>query len=101
MGSEMCIRDRQTYIYDEIHRTEDATAEFAKWLNYLDVFVGPDLYVTCAILTPASTSTQRATSLTVPFCAWASNAARRAGSPRPMARSSRIRSRMSRLRTRS
>lgn len=92
---------KQTYIYDEIHRTEDATAEFAKWLNYLDVFVGPDLYVTCAILTPASTSTQRATSLTVPFCAWASNAARRAGSPRPMARSSRIRSRMSRLRTRS
>ena len=36
---------KQTYIYDEIHRTEDATAEFAKWLNYLDVFVGPDLYV--------------------------------------------------------
>ncbi|KAI3625679.1 hypothetical protein CBS9595_001040 [Malassezia furfur] len=33
---------KQTFIYDEIHRTEDATAEFAKWLNYLDVFVGPD-----------------------------------------------------------
>ena len=36
---------KQTHVYDEIHRTEDATSEFAKWLNYLDVFVGPDLYV--------------------------------------------------------
>ncbi|WFD42033.1 tRNA pseudouridine(38-40) synthase [Malassezia psittaci] len=36
---------KQSFIYDEIHRTEDSTAEFAKWLNYLDVFVGPDLYV--------------------------------------------------------
>ena len=36
---------KQTHVYEEIHRTEDATSEFAKWLNYLDVFVGPDLYV--------------------------------------------------------
>lgn len=29
-------------IYKQIYRTEEETAEFAKWLNYLDVFVGPD-----------------------------------------------------------
>ncbi|WFD35568.1 tRNA pseudouridine(38-40) synthase [Malassezia cuniculi] len=43
---------KQRFIYDEIHRTEAETSEyvfmcavltrFAKWLNYLDVFVGPD-----------------------------------------------------------
>ncbi|WFD25313.1 tRNA pseudouridine(38-40) synthase [Malassezia nana] len=33
---------KQTFIYDQIYRTEEETAEFAKWLNYLDVFVGPD-----------------------------------------------------------
>lgn len=48
---------KQRFIYDEIHRTEEQTSEyvqsatrsantrFAKWLNYLDVFVGPDLCV--------------------------------------------------------
>ena len=30
-------------IYKQIYRTEEETSEFAKWLNYLDVFVGPDL----------------------------------------------------------
>ena len=29
-------------IYQQIYRTEEETSEFAKWLNYLDVFVGPD-----------------------------------------------------------
>ena len=29
-------------IYKQIYRTEEETSEFAKWLNYLDVFVGPD-----------------------------------------------------------
>jgi len=33
---------KQTFIYDQIYKTEEETAEFAKWLNYLDVFVGPD-----------------------------------------------------------
>ncbi|WFD29584.1 tRNA pseudouridine(38-40) synthase [Malassezia sp. CBS 17886] len=33
---------KQCFIYEQIYRTEDASAEFAKWLNYLDVFVGPD-----------------------------------------------------------
>lgn len=29
-------------IYKQIFATEEETSEFAKWLNYLDVFVGPD-----------------------------------------------------------
>jgi len=33
---------KQRFIYDQIHKTEEDTSEFAKWLNYLDVFVGPD-----------------------------------------------------------
>ena len=33
---------KQTYIYDRIMLTEEETFEFAKWLNYLDVFQGPD-----------------------------------------------------------
>ena len=33
---------KQQFIYSEIYRTESDTSEFAKWLNYLDVFVGPD-----------------------------------------------------------
>lgn len=33
---------KQAWIYDRITATEADTAEFAKWLNYLDVFQGPD-----------------------------------------------------------
>ncbi|KAL4401633.1 tRNA pseudouridine synthase 1 [Malassezia pachydermatis] len=33
---------KQTHIYNQIFQTEEDTSEFAKWLNYLDVFVGPD-----------------------------------------------------------
>ncbi|PWN40023.1 pseudouridine synthase [Ceraceosorus guamensis] len=33
---------KQTFIYDRIIKTEEETSEFAKWLNYLDVFQGPD-----------------------------------------------------------
>ncbi|PKI83063.1 tRNA pseudouridine(38-40) synthase [Malassezia vespertilionis] len=47
---------KQTFIYDQIHRTEEDTSEFAKWLNYLDVFVGPDF----AYLNPHGTIPQEA-----------------------------------------
>ncbi|SOV01962.1 related to PUS1 - pseudouridine synthase 1 [Ustilago sp. UG-2017a] len=33
---------KQTWIYDRIIATEQETNEFGKWLNYLDVFQGPD-----------------------------------------------------------
>ncbi|CDS82020.1 related to PUS1-pseudouridine synthase 1 [Sporisorium scitamineum] len=33
---------KQQWIYDRIHSTEQETYEFGKWLNYLDVFQGPD-----------------------------------------------------------
>ncbi|KAK0525236.1 tRNA pseudouridine synthase 1 [Tilletia horrida] len=33
---------KQKYIYDRIMVVEEETAEFGKWLNYLDVFTGPD-----------------------------------------------------------
>ncbi len=33
---------KQQWIYDRIIATEQATTEFGKWLNYLDVFQGPD-----------------------------------------------------------
>ncbi|PWN48874.1 pseudouridine synthase [Violaceomyces palustris] len=33
---------KQTFIYDRIMIQEEETSEFAKWLNYLDVFQGPD-----------------------------------------------------------
>ncbi|KAK0552652.1 tRNA pseudouridine synthase 1 [Tilletia horrida] len=33
---------KQTYIYDRIMKVEEDTCEFGKWLNYLDVFTGPD-----------------------------------------------------------
>ncbi|SJX65853.1 related to PUS1-pseudouridine synthase 1 [Sporisorium reilianum f. sp. reilianum] len=33
---------KQQWIYDRIHSTEQDTYEFGKWLNYLDVFQGPD-----------------------------------------------------------
>ncbi|PWZ03578.1 pseudouridine synthase, partial [Testicularia cyperi] len=33
---------KQKYIYDRIMVTEEETSEFGKWLNYLDVFQGPD-----------------------------------------------------------
>ncbi|EPQ27003.1 uncharacterized protein PFL1_06895 [Pseudozyma flocculosa PF-1] len=33
---------KQQYIYDRIMLTEEETSEFGKWLNYLDVFQGPD-----------------------------------------------------------
>ncbi|TKY88061.1 hypothetical protein EX895_003157 [Sporisorium graminicola] len=35
-------RFKQQWIYDRIHSTEQETYEFGKWLNYLDVFQGPD-----------------------------------------------------------
>ncbi|KAE8244616.1 hypothetical protein A4X13_0g6437 [Tilletia indica] len=33
---------KQKYIYDRIMKVEEETCEFGKWLNYLDVFTGPD-----------------------------------------------------------
>ncbi|KDN46106.1 pseudouridine synthase [Tilletiaria anomala UBC 951] len=33
---------KQKFIYDRIFSTEEETAEFGKWLNYLDVFSGSD-----------------------------------------------------------
>ncbi|KAN0063671.1 tRNA pseudouridine synthase 1 [Thecaphora frezii] len=33
---------KQKFVYDRIMITEEETSEFAKWLNYLDVFQGPD-----------------------------------------------------------
>ncbi|KAL9933856.1 hypothetical protein V8E36_007514 [Tilletia maclaganii] len=33
---------KQKYVYDRIMMVEEETAEFGKWLNYLDVFTGPD-----------------------------------------------------------
>lgn len=33
---------KQEWVYDRIIATEEETNEFGKWLNYLDVFQGPD-----------------------------------------------------------
>ena len=40
--SQHMDRFKQLWIYDRITSTERETYEFGKWLNYLDVFQGPD-----------------------------------------------------------
>ena len=40
--TDLMEKFKQEWIYDRIIATEEETNEFGKWLNYLDVFQGPD-----------------------------------------------------------
>ena len=40
--TEQMEKFKQEWVYDRIIATEEETNEFGKWLNYLDVFQGPD-----------------------------------------------------------